>query len=231
MLNRRSLRATALSAVAALLLGACAQGGAGGGQTTGGANKTVAGGVIGALGGAVAGGVLADGDSTDRRQKAMIGAGIGALAGAAIGNYMDRQEQQLRQDLEATPVNVQRQGDTIVLSMPNEVSFPHDSAQLQPSGERALMDVAQVLRNNPKTTVDVIGYTDSTGAEDYNQRLSERRAQAVAMALVNQGVARERVIAYGRGETNPVASNQTPEGRAQNRRVEIRINPLRDAQV
>lgn len=229
MLYRRSPRAIALTAVAALLLGACAQGQGGAGAS--GNDKTVAGGILGAVGGAVAGGAMADGDATDTRQKAMIGAGIGALAGTAVGSYMDGQEQRLRRDLGDSQVGVQRQGDTIVLSMPNEVTFPLDSAELQPEGRRALDDVAGVLRDNPRTTIDVVGYTDSSGTEAYNQRLSERRAGTVAQYLERQGVQRERILASGRGESNPVASNRTPEGRAQNRRVEIRINPLREPQA
>lgn len=227
MLYRRSPRAIALTASAALLLGACAQGQGGAGAS--GSDKTVAGGLIGAVGGAVAGGAMADGgDATDTRQKAMIGAGIGPLAGTAVGSYMDGQEEQLRRDLGDSQVGVQRQGDTIVLSMPNEVTFPLDSAALQPAGRRALDDVAGVLRDNPRTTIDVVGYTDSSGPEAYNQRLSERRAGTVAQYLERQGVQRERILASGRGEANPVASNRTPEGRAQNRRVDIRINPLRE---
>lgn len=180
--------------------------------------------LVGALGGATVGALT--GPSGDRRQRALIGAGAGALAGGAVGAYMDSQERQLREQLRDSDVQVRRSGDTLIVDVPQQVSFDFDSAALRPEGRAALRDVANVLVNNPRTTIDVIGHTDSIGDPAYNQRLSERRAQSVADFLAGQGVRGDRLLIAGMGQRQPIASNATDAGRAQNRRVEIQINPL-----
>ncbi|MCR4269509.1 OmpA family protein, partial [Nitratireductor sp. ZSWI3] len=163
------------------------------------------------------------------RRNALIGAGVGALAGGAIGSYMDQQEAQLRGQLQGTGVSVTRQGDYIILNMPSNITFSTDSADIQPAFYGTLNSVALVLQKYNRTLVDVYGHTDSTGDDNYNLQLSQRRAGAVANYLVGQGVNGQRFAVIGEGETQPIASNATPDGRAQNRRVEIRLSPLRGA--
>jgi len=184
-------------------------------------NRTGSGALLGAAGGALLG-TLAGGDD---RRNAMIGAGIGALGGAAAGQYMDRQEQAFRTRLRDSGVSVRRVGDELVLTMPGDVTFATDSAQVSSRFGPVLDDVADVLMTYPATYVNVIGHADSTGPADYNQRLSERRASAVASDLINRGVLRDRLYVAGMGETQPVASNATNSGRAANRRVEITVAP------
>ncbi|MGQ9371998.1 OmpA family protein [Azospirillum sp. ST 5-10] len=223
MLHRKPVAAALIAGALATGIAGCAQQGPYG-QQQGGIGNTGGGAVLGALGGAAVGALVGDG-AVDRRQKALIGAGIGALAGGAAGYYMDRQEQQFRQELANTQVNVQRQQETIVLTVPSGITFAHDSAVLLPQAQQSLNDVGRVLSQNPQTTIDIIGYTDDTGADAYNQTLSQQRAQAVADFLVSRGVQPARILTAGRGEANPVATNATAEGRAMNRRVEIRVNP------
>ena len=188
-------------------------------------NDTTKGAGIGAAVGAVVG-LLTGGDAAAHRKNALIGAGIGALAGGAAGNYMDRQEAKLRSQLSGTGVSVTRLGDNITLNMPGNITFQSDSAELNPGFYRVLNSVNIVLKQYEKTLVEVAGHTDSTGATDYNQKLSERRANAVAQYLEGQGLRSDRVITVGAGETHPVASNETPEGRQANRRVELTLTPL-----
>ncbi len=176
---------------------------------------------IGALGGAVAGVLIGD-----NRKSAMIGAGIGALAGGGVGYYMDKQEAKLRQELQATGVSVTRQGDSIILNMPGNITFKTDSSDISANFYPVLDSVAKVINEYEKTYVDVYGFTDSTGAEAYNLQLSQRRADAVASYLKTRQVLATRVLTTGLGEASPVADNSTPEGRAQNRRVEIRLSPV-----
>lgn len=178
----------------------------------------------GAGAGAAIGGLLG---SMESSKHAAIGAGIGALAGGAIGQYMDRQEADMRQQLQGTGIEVQRQGDDILLNIPNNVTFDFDSARIWSQAEGTLNSLAGVLNQYPETMIDVIGYTDNVGSEGYNQKLSERRAQAVANKLRDFGVASQRMIVLGRGESQPVASNEAEAGRAQNRRVEVRVKPVR----
>lgn len=183
---------------------------------------------IGAIGGALGGYLLGDivGGRHDRTEK-IVGAGIGGITGAAIGSYMDRQEQALRQSTQGTDVRVIRQGDNLILNMPSGITFAYDSANVDPQFRPTLDRVAEVLSDYRDTYVDVYGHTDSTGSEAYNQDLSERRANAVAGYLVSHGVEDARIATRGFGETQPVASNATEEGRAANRRVEIKIVPVR----
>jgi outer membrane protein OmpA-like peptidoglycan-associated protein len=171
-------------------------------------------------------GILTGDDSRDRRKRALIGAGVGGLAGGAAGAYMDRQEDQLRKQLEGSGVSVTRVGDDIVLNMPGHITFQTDSSDLNPQFFEVLDSVAIVAKEFDKTVVEVAGHTDSTGAAEYNQALSERRAGTVALYLNNRGIDRQRILAYGRGLTQPIADNATAAGRAMNRRVEIRFSPI-----
>ncbi|TFH87829.1 glycine zipper 2TM domain-containing protein [Billgrantia azerbaijanica] len=188
-------------------------------------SKTGTGAAIGAAVGAAAGALSGDGSSS-RRDRALIGAAVGAAAGGGIGAYMDRQERQLRESMQGTGIGVDRRGDDIVLNMPSSVTFDFDSSALTPSARSALGDVASVLTQYTDTRVNIAGHTDSTGDAGYNQRLSEQRAQSVGNYLGQAGVARNRLAMTGYGENQPVASNDTEQGRAQNRRVEITLSPI-----
>lgn len=181
--------------------------------------------MIGAAAGAVVGLISGD-DAVERRQHALILAGVGALAGGAIGNYQDRQEAELRAELEGTGVSVTRIGDNITLNMPGNVTFATDSSDLSPAFFDVLNSVGKVLGEFDKTVVEVAGHTDSTGSDAYNQSLSERRAQSVSSYLTSQGVIPQRLIIIGMGETRPVSDNTTASGRQANRRVEITMVPV-----
>jgi outer membrane protein OmpA-like peptidoglycan-associated protein len=191
------------------------------------ASKTAIGAGIGALAGAGIGVLIGD-HGSERRRNAMIGAGIGALGGGAVGLYMDRQEAELRRRLQASGVSVTRVGDQIVLNMPGNVTFDVDSDAIRPSFYEVLNSVAVVLEEYDKTLVHVTGHTDSTGGLEHNQLLSQRRADAVSSYLAAQGVVSARLMARGYGPTRPIATNSTDEGRRQNRRVEITLQPFTD---
>ncbi len=181
--------------------------------------------LIGAAAGAVVGLISGD-DAVERRQHALIGAGIGALAGGSIGYYMDKQEAELRAQLEGTGVSVTRIGDNITLNMPGNVTFATDSSDLSPAFFDVLNSVGKVLAEYEQTVVEVAGHTDSSGSHAYNQSLSERRAASVANYLKGQGVISQRLITVGMGETRPVADNTSAAGMQANRRVEITMVPL-----
>jgi outer membrane protein OmpA-like peptidoglycan-associated protein len=185
-------------------------------------SKAAKGAGIGAAAGAVAG-LLTKGD---KLQNALIGAGVGALAGGGVGYYMDVQEAKLRQKLEGTGVSVTRVGDNITLNMPSSITFATNSADLNAQFYSALDGVSMVLKEYNKTVIEVAGHTDSTGSDQYNQQLSQRRASAVAGYLGSHGVDGQRLMTVGAGETHPVASNDSEAGRAQNRRVEMTIVPV-----
>jgi len=180
---------------------------------------------IGAGAGAVLG-ILTGDDSKDRRKRALIGAGVGAIAGGAVGAYMDQQEAKLREQLQGSGVSVTRVGDEIVLNMPGNITFQTDSSDLNPQFFDVLNSVAKVLKEFDKTIVEVAGHTDSTGSAAYNQALSERRAATVATYVNSKGIDRQRILAYGRGLTQPIADNSTAAGRALNRRVELTLSPI-----
>ena len=182
---------------------------------------------IGGVGGVVGGYLLGDlvGGRNDRTEK-LLGAGIGGLAGAGIGAYMDRQERELRARTAGSDVQVIRQGDELVLNMPSGITFAYDDATVQPQFRPTLDQVADVLAQYNQTLVDVYGHTDSTGSDAYNQTLSQRRATSVADYLSSRGVQPARLGTKGYGESEPVASNATEDGRAANRRVEIKIVPV-----
>lgn len=196
------------------------------------AGKSGIGAGIGSLVGAGIGALSSS--KKDRGKGALIGAAAGALIGAAagaalgggVGYYMDVQEAKLRDKMRGTGVSVTRSGDNIILNMPNNVTFDSSSATLKPAGANTLTGVAMVLKEYPKTAVNVVGYTDSTGSHDLNMRLSQQRADSVASSLITQGVDASRIRTSGMGPANPIASNSTAEGKAQNRRVEITLSPL-----
>lgn len=187
-------------------------------------SKATKGSAIGGIAGAILG--AATTNKHDRAKGALLGAGIGAIAGGGAGYYMDVQEAKLRQKLEGTGVRVARNGDDIRLVMPGDVTFETNSANLDSKFFEVLDSVATVLKEYKSTLISVAGYTDSTGSAEYNQILSERRASTVALYLNSRGVVKERLAAVGHGEEKPVADNNTTEGRAKNRRVEITINPI-----
>jgi outer membrane protein OmpA-like peptidoglycan-associated protein len=180
---------------------------------------------IGAAAGAVVG-LITGHDAKQRRERALIGAGVGALAGGSVGYYMDVQEAKLRQQLQGTGVSVTRIGDNITLNMPGNVTFKTDSYDLNAGFFKVLDSVGLVLKEYDKTLIEVAGHTDSTGAAEYNQALSERRAQTVATYLAGKGLMEQRIITIGAGETRPVATNDTAEGRQLNRRVELTLAPI-----
>ena len=186
-------------------------------------SKTAIGAGVGLLGGYLAGDVI--GGRSDRTAK-IIGAGVGALAGGAVGAYMDRQEAELRRQTAGTGVDVIRSGDDLILRMPSGITFPVDSYAIQPQFQQTLNEVARTLGTYNQTYIDVLGHTDSTGSDAYNQTLSVNRAQSVADYLSARGVARARIGVRGFGETQPIATNATEAGRAQNRRVEIKVVPV-----
>ncbi|WP_443030445.1 OmpA family protein [Sphingomonas sp. ZT3P38] len=191
-------------------------------------SKAAIGGIGGALGGYLLGDIV--GGRNDRTEK-IIGAGIGGIAGAGIGAYMDKQERDLRARTAGTDVQVVRQGDDLILNIPSGINFAYNSATVEPQFQRTLDQVSQVLGQYDRTYIDIYGHTDSTGSDDYNQGLSERRADSVAAYLESRGVRGARIGTRGFGETQPIASNDTEQGRAANRRVEIKIVPIPESDV
>jgi outer membrane protein OmpA-like peptidoglycan-associated protein len=222
----RIVSRTSLATVvaASLLLGGCATYT---GQTSDpdDPNRTRRGALIGAGVGALVG-ILSGDDALERRQRALAGAGVGAITGGAVGAYQDRQEAELRRRTAGTGIDVSRDGDVIKLNLPDAVTFDFNSASLKPQFRPALDGVASTLADYPQTVVEISGHTDSVGSDAYNQRLSEDRAGSVANYLVGKGLVRERFEIVGMGKRYPVASNDTDDGRARNRRVEIRVVPL-----
>jgi outer membrane protein OmpA-like peptidoglycan-associated protein len=185
-------------------------------------SKTAIGAAIGAgLGAGV--GALA---GRNRAMGALIGAGVGAVGGGAVGAYMDYQEAKLRDRLRGTGVSVTRVGNEIVLNMPGNVTFDVDRAEIRADFYPVLNSVVLVLQEYDKTIIEVTGYTDDTGTDAHNMDLSERRAASVGSYLKAQGVNPMRVLTQGFGEQYPIAPNNTPEGRQQNRRVQLRLAPI-----
>lgn len=184
-------------------------------------SNTVKGTAGGAVGGAALGAVVAG--SGKRNEGALVGALLGAAIGGGIGHYMDQQEAHLRQELQGTGVDVNRVGDEIQLVMPGSITFATNEDRIEAAFHETLNNVANVLRQYDQTLIDVEGHTDSTGSLQYNQQLSERRAQSVAQYLINSGVSPMRVTTRGFGPSMPVASNDNTHGRSLNRRVEIKI--------
>ena len=184
--------------------------------------KTRQGALTGAGIGALAGIALGKGD---RKDEIVKGAVVGGLIGGAIGNRLDAQERALRGSIGDSGAMIVNTGNELIVTLPESITFETDSTYVRPSIQTTLTKLANNLNDYPNTTVDVIGHTDNVGAESYNQDLSARRAGAVSGILVRSGVSSNRIRAYGRGERDPIATNLTAEGRAQNRRVEIVIIP------
>lgn len=183
-------------------------------------NRTMAAAVTGAAVGGVLGAATGDGGA----RRAAAGAIIGGTTGALIGQQLDRQAEELRRQLGAN-VDVRNTGEELILTLPQDLLFAVDSATLRPDLQRDLRVIAGNLVAYPSSDVIVVGHTDNTGSAAYNQSLSERRAASVAQILRSEGVSSNRIQTIGRGLTQPIASNATPEGRRQNRRVEIFIRP------
>lgn len=182
----------------------------------------------GALTGAAIGaglGILTGDGGKDKLDRAVVGAAIGGLAGGVIGHNLDRQAAELQAEINDSRIRIINEGNQLRVVMPEGLLFAVDSAAVMPSIQNDLYAVADNLNRYPNSRVEIIGHTDNTGSAAYNQDLSQRRAMAVSAVLRNAGVSGGRLVAYGRGEDVPVASNLTPEGRAQNRRVEILIIP------
>lgn len=187
--------------------------------------------VLGTGAGILAGGLLGDliGGGTGR----IIGAGIGGVAGGVIGYKMDQQIKELKEQTAGSGVDVTEadNGQSILVNLPEGVTFDVGSYALKPQFRETLDKIAASMVQYPDSLIDVYGHTDSTGSDAFNQTLSENRAQTVANYLVMRGVSESRIRSRGYGETMPVADNSTPEGRAQNRRVEIKIVPVSQEQV
>ena len=198
--------------------------------TTG--NRRISKAAIGGVGGAAAGLLLGDilGGKNDRTEK-IVGAGIGAIAGAGIGAYMDAQEKKLRAQTAGTDVQVTRDGDNLLLNMPSGVTFATNQSAIQPQFRTTLDQVAQTLASYEKTYIDVYGHTDSTGNDSINVPLSQNRARSVADYLTTKGVQSARIATQGFGASQPIADNNTIAGKQANRRVEIKIVPVRESDV
>ncbi|MET0654321.1 MAG: OmpA family protein [Pseudoxanthomonas sp.] len=224
-MKTQAIKATVAALIATVTLGGCATYT---GQTNdpNDPNRTRNNALIGAGIGAVAG-LLSGGDATERRQRALVGVGVGGLAGGAIGAYQDRQEAELRRQTAGTGIDVSRDGDVIKLNLPDGVTFDFGKANLKSQFYPALDNVASTLAQYNQTIVEVSGHTDSVGSDAANQTLSVQRANSVGNYLIGKGLVRERFEIVGFGESRPVASNDTDSGRALNRRVEIRVLPLR----
>lgn len=179
---------------------------------------------IGAAAGAAIG--AATSSKKDRGKGALIGAAVAGAAAGGYGLYVDRQEAKLRQTLQGTGVQVQRNGDNLQLIMPGNITFASSSADISSNFYPTLNSLVAVFKEYDKNGVEIVGHTDSTGSQQLNQDLSSRRAQSVANYLTNQGVPAQRIAVYGAGPSQPIASNETAAGRAQNRRVEINLRPL-----
>ncbi len=187
-------------------------------------SNTAKGATVGAVAGAVVGAATAS--DKDRKKGALTGAAAGAAIGGGVGYYMDVQEKKLRQELEGSGVRVKREGNDIHLIMPGNITFATNSFDIRSDFHPVLSSVAKVLAEFDKTVIKISGHTDSTGSSDYNQTLSEERASSVGAFLAQKGVTRGRLHAVGYGERYPIASNSSASGREQNRRVELKLEPI-----
>ena len=218
-------------ATAVALLSGCAspnpydgsQGQASNGSESG-MSKTAKYGGLGALAGALAGAAI---DHNNRGKGALIGAVVAGAGAAGYGYYADQQEKKLRESMANTGVEVQRQGDQIKLIMPGNITFATNSDAISSSFYQPLNNLANSLKQfNNQNLIQIVGYTDSTGNYNYNMQLSQQRAQSVATYLTSQGVSGQYLSVSGKGPADPIASNATPDGRAQNRRVQITLAPI-----
>lgn len=210
-----------LSAAAAIALSACA------GMTDN--QRTAAGAAVGAVVGAVAG------HQVDDDKGRYVGAVVGAIAGGAVGRYMDTQQSEFEKLLEDEQARgdlqiVRISEDAVLIGLASKASFDTDSSEIKPIATQTYNKISNVLKQYPKTIVHVIGHTDSRGSDEYNQDLSQRRASNVVQFMVGAGVSGNRLIAQGRGETEPRESNDTEEGRAANRRVDIIVRAIVEGQ-
>lgn len=211
------IRSTLVACLAGFSLVAC--------QSTGGMldSKTKKGALLGTLAGAAAGAAI--GGHDHRAGGALIGAATGAIAGGLIGSYLDKQAA----ELDAIPgAEVERRDDSILVNFQSQMLFDSGSSSLQPGAYDRLRTLARTLNNYPRSQIIIKGHTDGEGSDRFNQTLSEQRADRVRSFLISEGVATSRITALGFGESLPVATNSTPEGRSQNRRVELEIRPHED---
>ncbi len=213
MLQRHTQRYTALALVA-LMLAATSFVGC---QSL---SRTEKGAAAGAGAGAVIGGVVGS-KYGDTAKGAIIGAAVGGTAGAIIGQQMDRQARELEEDLEGAEVD--RVGEGIAVRFDNSLLFDFDSADLRAPARDQLRSLATNLQDYPNTDLVIVGHTDATGSDEYNMGLSRRRANSAASYLQSQGVSTDRITTVGKGEGEPIASNDTDAGRQENRRVEVAI--------
>lgn len=204
------------------VLGACTDPATVGGDPAAANQNRNQGAAIGAGLGAIVGAI---GRDDDRLEGAVIGGVVGGAIGAGIGYSLDQQEADLRRQIGNDQVVIRNTGDRLIVTLPQDILFQTDSFAVRPDLQRDLQSLAGNLQAYPQSTVQIIGHTDSDGDASYNQLLSERRANAVADVLLGQGIPLSRIQAFGRGETQSIADNLTPEGKAQNRRVEIVILP------
>lgn len=218
---KRAIPTLSIATAGLLALSACTDPSV---QTNDPNRRTKEGAAIGAATGALVGVLTAD-NAKERRRGAVVGAVLGGAGGAVIGNQLDKQAAELQRDFDNGQIGVVNTGNELIVTMPQDILFEIDSSYVNPALQSDLRVLASSLNKYPDTTVDVIGHTDNTGEASYNQALSSRRANAVTDVLIGSGVASSRIRSYGRGEDAPIASNLTPEGRAQNRRVEIIIRP------
>jgi len=197
-------------------------------------NNMGKGATYGTAGGAAAGALLGQaigGNSKATLLGAAAGALIGGLSGTGVGYMMDKQEQDMRNALaQSEAIAIQREGNVLALTFKSDFTFAVNSSAISAGLYPELDRVAHILASYPQTTITVAGHTDSTGSEAYNQTLSEQRANSVRNALIQRGVAPERITAIGYGEGQPIASNDTDYGRQQNRRVNLYINPMQNQQ-
>lgn len=210
-------KTSVVACVVLLGLGACSQGY----EPRTDINRTETGAVIGG----VIGGLIGLRSDNNKLAKGAVGAAIGAAAGGVIGQQLDKQAADLRRDIPNPDIGIENTGTELRVSLPQNLLFEVDSANVSGSSQNELYALAENLQSYPDSTVSIVGHTDDTGSDDYNFELSERRAGTVQFILQDAGVSGERLVALGRGETQPVASNTTEAGRAQNRRVEIVIRP------
>jgi len=190
---------------------------------------------IGAGVGAVLGGITGSQLGDESGTNAAIGAALGALAGGGVGRYMDNQQKELNRKLQAEQardvLNITRLNDsTLKIGVASDASFAVDSSTLNGNAQSTFNTIATTLKDYDKTAIHVVGHTDSSGSDEYNQKLSQKRAQAVASFLTGRGVTSKRVLTWGRGESEPIATNDTEAGRAENRRVDIVIKPIVEGQ-
>lgn len=217
-MHSHTTRLAALGLGAVLLTGGCA--------TWERQNRTTKGAVYGAGAGAAAGsaiGAIADGGE-GAWKGAAVGAAVGALGGGLMGNYMDKQANEMDEVL-AEQDRLRREQDNIYLSLGSDVLFESGKATLQPGARAKLQQLAGVMQRYPQTTVTIVGHTDNRGTDAVNERLSQERARAVADELAGFGVSSDRIVTRGAGDAQPIATNATPEGRQQNRRVDITVAP------